>query len=73
MTIYKQILILQAVKSCYVLNSFKLSQEIYIMTSLSYPNKLSLIYSHSLFDTGFDGLFELVYGIYDMAHCTTKK
>ena len=43
------------------------------MTSLSYPNKLSLIYSHSLFDTGFDGLFELVYGIYDMAHCTTKK
>ena len=60
MTIYKQILILQAVKSCYVLNSFKHSQEIYIMTSLSYPNKLSLIYSHSLFDTGFDGLFEFM-------------
>ena len=68
-------ILVQAVKSCYILNSFKThtKKNLYIITSLSDPNKLYLGNSHSLFDTGFDGLLEFKYGTYLITHCTTKK
>ena len=49
-----------------------MEKNLHISTSLSDPNKLYLGNSHSLFDTGFDGLLEFEYGTCCMTQCTKK-